>query len=97
MTAAERGAARRILRRHFLREPLFLFGSRATGTGWRYSDCDVYVEASAEEDPAVARRRVAAAREELSESDLPFEVDVFHPALLSAAFRDFIRRDFQPL
>ena len=97
MTGEERAEVRRRLRRHFPRAKLYLFGSRATGTGWRYSDCDVYIEEPGEVEPLEARRRIAAAKDELMESDLPFSVDVFHPALLKASFRDFIRPDFQQL
>ena len=97
MTPTERTIIRETLRRHFPEAAPFLFGSRATGTGWRYSDCDIYLDTEDDRETSVIAKAVEGAREEFADSRLPFVVDIFHPALLKGSFLASFQNDLQPL
>lgn len=51
---------------------IWLFGSRATGHHKKYSDVDLLVRAT----PALSSRQLREIREDLKESNLPFQFDL---------------------
>lgn len=73
--------------------PVFVFGSRATGTARRRSDLDLAIGGPA---PLTLRQR-ALLNDDFSESDLPIFVDVVDLNAITPEFRKRIERDFVPL
>ncbi len=71
----------------------FAFGSRVDGSARRYSDLDVALVW----DRPLDFDTMAALAEALSESDLPFTVDLVDAALLAPAFRARIAAAWVPL
>jgi predicted nucleotidyltransferase len=93
MTAAidlsqpELAIVRGILRDHLPPNTrVWVFGSRATATARRYSDLDLALEAEQPLNPAI----VGEIAEALSESDLPYKVDVIDLLTVDPAFRAMI-------
>jgi predicted nucleotidyltransferase len=83
----ELAIVRDILRAHLPADTrVWVFGSRATGTARRYSDLDLALEA----DGPLGFEVVGAVTEALSESDLPFKVDVIDLRSVDPAFRTLI-------
>ena len=84
LSAAHADSVRGILRAHLpAATRVRAFGSRATGKGLkRHSDLDLLID-SADEIPLSV---VADLREALSESDLPFTVDLLQRQDATAAF-----------
>ena len=80
---------RDILRRHVPRCEVWAFGSRAKGTAKAYSDLDLALIA----DQALSVDILAALAEDLSESDLPWKVDILDWATTSESFRKLIERE----
>lgn len=80
---------RGILLKHVPLYEVWAFGSRATWTARRYSDLDLAVITARPLPLDVS----AAMREDFSESDLPWKVDVLDWATTSASFRKIIARD----
>lgn len=78
-----------ILRKHVPRYEVWAFGSRVKGRAKRYSDLDLAVIT----DERLPRGISAALEDELSESDLPFRVDVLDWAATAPAFRRIIEKD----
>lgn len=76
LTEAQLTAVRQLLVRYVPGARVLAFGSRATGTSWRYSDLDLAVYG--------ADAKLGALREAFQESDLPFSVDVSDGAQLPA-------------
>jgi len=67
----------------------WVFGSRATGTARRYSDLDVALEW----ERPLGLDLIGAVTEALSESELPYKVDVVDLLLVTPAFRVMIEPD----
>ena len=80
---------RSILTRHIPSYEVWAFGSRVTGKARTYSDLDLCIVGEQPLDPAVA----AALAEDLSESDLPYKVDLVDWARTSPSFRTIIERE----
>jgi predicted nucleotidyltransferase len=68
---------------------VWAFGSRARGTAKPYSDLDLAILGDAPLSLDVS----AILAEALSESDLPYKVDIVDWAATGDSFRDIIRRD----
>ncbi len=71
----------------------FAFGSRVEGSARRYSDLDVALVW----DRPLDLDTMAVLAEALSESDLPFKVDLLDAALIEPAFRARIADGWVPL
>ena len=71
----------------------FVFGSRAHGGARRYSDLDLALEW----DRPLGLPLIGAIAEALSESDLPFKVDILDVTTIDPSFRICIAKDWVPL
>ncbi len=71
----------------------FVFGSRANGTSRQYSDLDLALEGQT----PLAWDVMGPITEALSESDLPFKVDVIDLRATEARFRALIQADLVAL
>jgi predicted nucleotidyltransferase len=71
----------------------FVFSSRANGTARRYSDLDLALEWR----QPIGLDVVGEIAEALSESDLPYRVDIVDLATVEPAFRARIEADAIPL
>lgn len=71
----------------------YVFGSRAQGGARAYSDLDLAVDGNGPLGFDVTGRIA----EDLSESDLPYKVDLLDLALTDASFRERIARDWVEL
>jgi type I restriction enzyme S subunit len=80
---------RRILQKHVPGYEVWAFGSRAKWTAKPYSDLDLVIIS----DRALPLDVRAALRDDFSESDLPWKVDVVDWATSSQDFREIIERD----
>ena len=81
---------RRILRQYLpAGARAFVFGSRAHGTARQYSDLDLALQW----DRPLGLDIISQIAEALSESDLPYKVDIVDLALVEPAFRARIRAD----
>ncbi|RYU61424.1 restriction endonuclease subunit S [Methylolobus aquaticus] len=80
---------RDILHKHVPQYEVWAFGSRATWTAKDYSDLDLAVIT----DRPLSISVSAALADDLSESDLPWKVDVVDWATTSESFRKIIERD----
>ncbi len=81
-----------ILARHAPGRSIHAFGSRAHGNPRPTSDLDLCLHG-----PVLELHEMAALREELEESNLPFTVDVVEWERIGARFRDLIKRDWVEL
>jgi len=80
----------RILRDHLpAGTRALVFGSRVRGSARQYSDLDLALEW----DRPLGLDRIAQIAEALSESDLPYKVDIVDLALVDPAFRARIKSD----
>lgn len=70
-----------------------VFGSRAVGNAKEFSDLDLLLETSRPLSPATR----GMLKDDFSESDLPFRVDVIDAASTDAAFLELIEPDLVPL
>jgi type I restriction enzyme S subunit len=77
------------LRRHVPDRAVWAFGSRATRTSRKYSDLDIAIIS----DTPLPFDIGGAMREDFSESDLPFRVDILDWATTSEPFRRIVERD----
>ena len=87
LSEAELAIVRTILRTHL--SPAvraWVFGSRATATARRYSDLDLALEG----ENALSTDLLGDIAEALSESDLPYKVDVVDLRSVDPAFRALI-------
>ena len=85
---------RAILREHLpAGAKAYVFGSRAHGGARRYSDLDLALEW----DRPLGLNHVGTIEDALSESDLPFKVDILDTATIEPAFRARISADWVPL
>ena len=80
---------RDILRKHVPDCEVWAFGSRAKWTAKTYSDLDLAVIT----DTPMSFKVSGALREDFSDSDLPWRVDVVDWATTSEAFRRIIEQD----
>jgi type I restriction enzyme S subunit len=80
---------RGILKKHVPERAVWAFGSRATRKAKRFSDLDLAVIG----DEPVGIAEWGNLREDFSESDLPFRVDVVDWATTGESFRRIIERD----
>jgi uncharacterized protein len=71
----------------------YVFGSRARGGARRYSDLDLALEW----DRPLGLDLIAQIAEALSDSDLPFKVDIVDLSVVAPAFRKRIAVDCVPL
>jgi predicted nucleotidyltransferase len=78
-----------ILRKHVPDREVWAFGSRARRTAKTYSDLDLAVIT----DTPMSFKVSGALREDFSESDLAWRVDIVDWATTSEAFRRIIERD----
>jgi type I restriction enzyme, S subunit len=78
-----------ILRKHVPDREVWAFGSRAKRTAKTYSDLDLAVITDAPMSFEVS----GALREDFSESDLPWRVDIVDWATTSETFRRIIEQD----
>ncbi|MDD3051755.1 MAG: nucleotidyltransferase domain-containing protein [Candidatus Cloacimonetes bacterium] len=80
-----------ILDKHIPDKEVWLFGSRINGTAKKYSDLDLVIIGK----KATERKVLYEVKEELSESDLPFRVDVLDYCRISESFKTVIKRNFE--
>ena len=80
---------RKILKQHIPNHKVAAFGSRARWTARKYSDLDLVVL----NDEPLPSQDILAIKEDLSESDLPFKVDVVEWAKINESFRNIIGSD----
>jgi predicted nucleotidyltransferase len=94
LSADERAIVCDVLRTHLPPGTrVWVFGSRATGTARRYSDLDLALEAETPLGLAVLADVVGA----LSESDLPYKVDVIDLRSVDPGFRALIEPEMVAL
>ncbi|NDU88568.1 MAG: restriction endonuclease subunit S [Ferrovum sp.] len=79
----------KILQQHVPQHEVWAFGSRAQWTAKEYSDLDLVVIT----DKPLPLDVVASLKEDFSESDLPWKVDILDWATTSESFRKIIERD----
>lgn len=82
-----------ILRRHVPDYEVRAFGSRVRGTNRRTSDLDLAIMTEAPLDAG----RMGGMRDEFSESDLPFKVDLVDWAATAENFRRLIEERYEVL
>jgi type I restriction enzyme S subunit len=87
-----RDLVRAILQRHVAGVEVRAFGSRANGRARRASDLDLLLMTKAPLEPVV----LARLKDDLTESDLPFRVDVLDAADVGASFLATIKHDEVP-
>ncbi len=80
-----------ILQRHVAGYDVRAYGSRVNGGSKPYSDLDLVVMTNEPIPP----RTMAILKDDLTESDLPFKVDVIDWATASDSFREVIRNKFE--
>lgn len=81
---------REILSRHAPGLEVRAFGSRISGKAKSYSDLDIAIVGIDKTEAA----QLAALREALAESELPFRVDVLDWHRISDGFREIIARQY---
>jgi len=93
LTPRERKTIQAILDARLPGVPRAVFGSRASGKAKRFSDLDLLLETERPLSPELR----GMLREDFSESDLPFRVDLTDAATADAAFLALIERERIPL
>jgi len=68
---------------------LYLYGSRAKNTAWKFSDIDLCIDGD-----VLTYKDVALIKEKFSESNLPYFVDFVQKQNLSIDFFNLIEPDF---
>jgi predicted nucleotidyltransferase len=90
LSQAEQAIVRAILRAHLPPGTrAWVFGSRATASARRYSDLDLAIDG----EKPLSLDVMGDMAEALSESDLPYKVDVIDLRSVDAAFRALIEPD----
>ena len=85
-----RRLVRDILAEHLPPEArVWVFGSRATGRAWRYSDLDLAIDAGRR----LTLDELAILAEAFSESDLVYRVDIVDWHAIDGGFRKIIAKD----
>ena len=73
-----------VLRKYFVNEKYFVFGSRATNKNLKsFSDLDIAIQSAGK----ISTSDLAKASEDLAASDLPFKVDLIDLNSISEEFR----------
>lgn len=80
---------RRIMQTHVPQAVVWVFGSRAIGNAKAFSDLDIAIISTQPLPLDVS----ASLRDDFSESDLPYKVDVVDWATTTASFRNIIARN----
>ncbi len=80
---------REVLRRHVPDREVRAFGSRVTGTAKATSDLDLAIVG----DGPLGFATLAAMRDDFSESNLPYGVDIIDWSTVDESFRRIIERD----
>lgn len=88
MTAEELGMLQRIMKRYVPDYKVWAFGSRVTGTYKPYSDLDLALVG----DEPISIQTRAALSDALSESALPYKVDIVDWASTSKEFQEIIEK-----
>ena len=70
-------------------QQVYLFGSRAKGTAKKYSDIDLCLTGD-----VLNLSQMAELKESLSESDLPYFVDIVQKQQISESFYQAVKSDF---
>ncbi len=83
------GILRDILGRQMPGREVWAFGSRARGTAKPFSDLDIAIVT----DAPLPLEEIGALKDALTESELPFRVDIVDWACTDAAFRKIIEKD----
>ena len=83
-----------ILRRHIPGLEVWVFGSRTGTTHKKHSDLDLVLITNTDPVPAAI---MAMLRDDFSESELPFRVDILDWAEITDEFRRLIRRKYEVL
>ena len=78
-----------ILAKHVPDHDVWAFGSRTQGTARRYSDLDLAIIT----ETALSFQVSGSLREDFSESDLSFRVDILDWATTAQPFRRIVERD----
>jgi predicted nucleotidyltransferase len=90
LSQAELAIVRDILRIHLTPATrAWVFGSRATATARRYSDLDLALQGDKPLNPNV----LGNVAEALTNSDLPYKVDIIDLRAIDPAFRAIVERD----
>ena len=82
-----------ILKRHLPGCRIRAFGSRVTGNAVRFSDLDILIEG----ETCPAPEKLEAARDALSESDLPIMIDLVEADRLPDSLRKQIEEQATPI
>jgi len=82
-----------ILKKNLPTRRVVVFGSRAKHNSKQYSDLDLCVMG----DTALTLKEMADLREDFSESDLPFRVDIVDWATTSPEFKAIIEASFKDI
>ena len=93
LTLEHRAIVKRIFDAHMPHSDVRVFGSRVKGTAVEFSDLDIVLYGDARKDPAA----ILEVKNGLSESDLPFLVDVLDWSDLSPEFKEVIQEHNEPL
>jgi len=88
MTAEELGVLQSIMKRYVPEYKVWAFGSRVTGTYKPYSDLDLALVG----DEPISIKTRAALSDALSESTLPYKVDIVDWASTSKEFQEIIEK-----
>ena len=76
-----------ICQKMFPAQEVWLFGSRANGTAQPYSDIDLVIMG----DHEIPWRDIEKAKDILSETDIPYMVDIIDWQSIPASFQDVIK------
>ncbi len=79
-----------ILEKHFPDCRILLFGSRATGTAQRFSDIDIAIDYGGSVLPP---KKLADAKQNFIESDLPYTVDLIDFNAVDSSFKAKIKKE----
>lgn len=75
-----------ILRKHLPKEKVLVFGSRVTGVTKPYSDLDLCIMGT----KPLSLQQLSNLREDFSESDFPFRIDIVEWATIAPEFKSII-------
>jgi predicted nucleotidyltransferase len=81
---------RQILQKNVPELTVWAFGSRVSGTARKFSDLDIVLVS----DKSLDSLRMAIMRDEFSESDLPFKVDIIEWYGVEEYFREIIKENY---
>lgn len=80
---------RKILKKHVPEYKVLAFGSRVNGKAKKFSDLDLAILS----EKPLALKRMALMREDFSESDLPYKIDLVDWSLISKEFKQLIQKE----